>query len=121
MFFHTDLNSLPAMEDTPPHLNNERNSKVGADRMQGRQSVQPIPPDYYYEDSQEGKFHAPHAHGSEVPHHSHPVQGEQENIAYGATPMKVSRKDNIYLKIKEIHEPAKLQGEEVQAYAFTNK
>ncbi|XP_023720150.1 uncharacterized protein LOC111871348 isoform X3 [Cryptotermes secundus] len=87
-----DFNSVPAMEDTPSHLNdNERNAKMGPDGMRGRYSAQPIPPDYYYEDSQEGKFHAPHAHGSEVPHqpaHNHPMQGEQENIADGATPIK---------------------------------
>lgn len=98
---------MPALEDTPPHLNdNERSSKMGPDRMRGRYSAQPIPPDYYYEDSQEGKFHAPHAHGLEVPHH--PVQGEKENIADGATPIKVPHENNIYLKIQEIYEPAKL-------------
>jgi hypothetical protein len=100
---------MPAVEDTPPHLNdNERNSKMGPDRTRGRYSAQPIPPDYYYEDSQEGKLHAPHAHGLEGPHHNHPVQGEQENIADGATPIKVSHENNLYLKIKEIHEPVKL-------------
>lgn len=87
-----DLNSMPAMEDTPPHLNdNDRNPKMGPDGMRGGYSAQPIPPDYYYEDSQEGKFHASHAHGSEGPHqppHNHPVQGEQENIADGATSIK---------------------------------
>lgn len=102
MFFHTDFNSMPAMEDAPSHLNdNERNAKIGPDGMRGRYSGQPIPPDYYYEESQEGKFHAPHAHGSEGPHqppHNHPMQGEQENIADGAAPVKVTHEDNIYLK-----------------------
>jgi hypothetical protein len=97
MFLHPDLNSVLA-NDIPQQLHdNERNVKMGPDVMQGQYNGQPIPPDYYYEDSQEGKFHAPHVHGSEGPHqpfHNHPVQGEQENTAVGAAPLKVSYEES---------------------------
>jgi hypothetical protein len=93
MFFHPDMNSVPANE-VPQQLNdNERNVKMGLDAMQGRYSAQPIPPDYYYEDSQEGRFRPPHVQGTEGPHqplHNQPVQGQQDSSVGGATPIKVS-------------------------------
>jgi len=99
MFLHTDLNPMPAMDDIPPHLNeNDRNVKMGPDRIRGRYNTGPIPPDYYYEDSQEGKLHSPHAHGSEDPHqppNNHPMQGEQESTVDGTTPVKVCLEKRI--------------------------
>jgi hypothetical protein len=90
---------MPAIDDIPPHLNdNDRNVKMGPDRFRGRYNTGPIPPDYYYEDSQEGKLHSPHSHGSEDPHqppHNHPAQGEQESTADGATPVKVCLENRI--------------------------
>ena len=99
MFLHTDLNSMPAIDDIPPHLNdNDRNVKMGPDRIRGRYNTGPIPPDYYYEDSQEGKLHSPHVHGSDDPHqppNNHPVQGEQDSAAEGTTPVKVRLEKRI--------------------------
>ncbi|PSN57241.1 hypothetical protein C0J52_05001 [Blattella germanica] len=97
------MNPMGALDDVSPHMaDNERNVKMGSDGMRGGYNSQPIPPDYYYEDSQEGRFHAPqHPHDSESSHHhqqaghaAHPAQGEQESIADGASPIKMKDPQN---------------------------
>jgi hypothetical protein len=104
MFLYTDLNSMPAIDDILPHLNdNDRNVKMAPDRIRGRYNTGPIPPDYYYEDSQEGKLHAHGLQDSHQPHHNHPVQGEQESTVVGATPIKVCLEDRNYKNVIHVY------------------
>ncbi|XP_069682976.1 uncharacterized protein [Periplaneta americana] len=107
-----DLNSMPGLEDLASRMNdNERNAKMGSDGMRGYNN-QPIPPDYYYEDSQEGRFHAVHPHEADAPHQHPPShtmpQGEQESIADGATPVKLKEQSHSSRKYKTTLE-AKLE------------